>query len=72
MATVKVGINGFGRIARVVLRSLETRETDIEVRAINVLNANLDRMVYMLPGRDQSRRRRHFHQRQVYQGLQRG
>lgn len=48
MATVKVGINGFGRIARVVLRSLETRETDIKVRAINVRNANLDRMVYML------------------------
>lgn len=48
METVKVGINGFGRIARVVLRSLETRETNIEVRAINVRNANLDRMVYML------------------------
>lgn len=48
MATVKVGINGFGRIARVVLRSLETRETNIEVCAVNVHNANLDRMVYML------------------------
>ena len=34
MATEKVGINGSYRIARVVLRSLETRETDIEVRAI--------------------------------------
>ena len=48
MATVKVGINGFGRIARVVLRSLESRETDLEIRAINVRNADLDRMVYQL------------------------
>lgn len=48
METVKVGINGFGRIARVVLRSLETRETNIEVRGINVRNADLDRMVYLL------------------------
>lgn len=48
MATVKVGINGFGRIARVVLRSLESRDTDLQVCAINVRNANLDRMVYML------------------------
>ena len=48
MASVKVGINGFGRIARVVLRSLESRETSLQVCAINVRNANLDRMVYML------------------------
>ena len=45
---IKVGINGFGRIARVVLRSLESRETSLQVCAINVRNANLDRMVYML------------------------
>ena len=48
MATVKVGINGFGRIARVVLRSLEVRKTDLEIVALNVRNADLDRMVYLL------------------------
>ena len=48
MSRIKVGINGFGRIARVVLRSLESRETSLQVCAINVRNANLDRMVYML------------------------
>ena len=29
MGKIKVGINGFGRIARVILRSLEMRDTDI-------------------------------------------
>lgn len=44
---VKVGINGFGRIARVILRILEERDTDIEVCGINVRNADLDRMAYL-------------------------
>ena len=46
--SVKVGINGFGRIARVILRSLEERDTDIEICGINVRNADLKRMAYMM------------------------
>ncbi len=45
---VKVGINGFGRIGRVIMRILETRDTDIEVCAINVRNADIKRMAYMM------------------------
>ncbi|MBO6164657.1 MAG: type I glyceraldehyde-3-phosphate dehydrogenase [Lachnospiraceae bacterium] len=43
---VKVGINGFGRIARVILRILEERDTDIEVCAVNLRNADIARMAY--------------------------
>jgi glyceraldehyde 3-phosphate dehydrogenase len=35
--TIRIGINGFGRIGRNVLRSLWARETDLEVAAINDL-----------------------------------
>ena len=45
---VKVGINGFGRIARVILRILEERDTDIEVCAINLRNADISRMAYQM------------------------
>ncbi len=45
---VKVGINGFGRIARVILRILEERDNDIEVCAINLRNADLKRMAYQM------------------------
>ena len=45
---VKVGINGFGRIARVILRILEERDTDIEVCAINLRNADIKRMAYQM------------------------
>jgi glyceraldehyde 3-phosphate dehydrogenase len=44
--TVKVGINGFGRIGRLVLRSAHNR-SDIEVVAINDL-ISVDYMAYML------------------------
>lgn len=44
---IKVGINGFGRIGRVILRILEERETDIEVVGINLHNASLERMAYL-------------------------
>lgn len=48
MDKVKVGINGYGRIARVILRITELRETDIEVCGINVHNADTERMAYQL------------------------
>ena len=44
---VKVGINGFGRIGRLVLRYALTRN-DVEVVAINDPFIDLDYMVYML------------------------
>lgn len=45
---VKVGINGFGRIARVIMRILEERDTDIEVCGINLRNADIKRMAYQM------------------------
>ena len=45
--SIKVGINGFGRIARVMLRSLEDRRDDLEICAINVRNADFKRMAYL-------------------------
>ncbi len=45
---VKVGINGFGRIARVIMRILEERDTDIEVCAINLRSADIKRMAYQM------------------------
>lgn len=44
--TIKVGINGFGRIGRLVLRAATTRD-DIEVVAINDL-LDIDYIAYML------------------------
>lgn len=48
MGKIKVGINGFGRIARVILRSLEMRDTDIEICGINIHNADYARMAYQV------------------------
>ena len=44
---VKVGINGFGRIGRLVLRASLTRD-DIQVVAINDPAISVDYMVYMM------------------------
>ena len=44
---IKVGINGFGRIGRVVLRILADR-TDFEVCGINLRKADLEYMEYMV------------------------
>ena len=46
MGKIKVGINGYGRIARCILRSLEMRDTDIEIVGINVHSADTERMAY--------------------------
>ena len=45
--SIKVGIRGFGRIGRVVIRAAMDME-DIEIAGINVRNADLDYLVYML------------------------
>ena len=45
---IKVGINGFGRIARIIIRSLELRDTDIEVVAVNLHQADNEEMDYQL------------------------
>ena len=47
MAIAKIGINGFGRIGRLVLRAALSQE-GVEVVAINDPFMNLDYMVYML------------------------
>ncbi len=46
MGKIRVGINGFGRIGRVILRSLALRNTNIEVDAINIHHADHERMAY--------------------------
>lgn len=46
MSKVKIGINGFGRIGRLVFRAAEERD-DVEVVAINDL-VDVDYMAYML------------------------
>ena len=45
---IKTGINGFGRIARIIVRSLTMRETDVNLIAINVHNADHNKMAYQL------------------------
>lgn len=45
---IKVGINGFGRIGRVVFRVLMQRKDQFELCGINLRNAELDYMVYQL------------------------
>ena len=44
---IRVGINGFGRIARVIIRAIQERP-EFEIRAINVRSEDHDYMVYML------------------------
>ena len=44
---IKIGISGFGRIARVVLRAAMDMP-EIEIAGINKRNADLDYMLYML------------------------
>ncbi len=45
---LKIGINGFGRIGRLVLRALlEKNETDLEVLAINDLGS-LEQNIHLL------------------------
>lgn len=44
---IKVGINGFGRIGRVVFRAVQQQE-DIELAAINIRNADIEYIAYMM------------------------
>ncbi len=44
---VKIGINGFGRIAGAVLRAA-ANDPEVDIRGINVRNANIEYMAYML------------------------
>lgn len=45
---IKVGINGFGRIGRVVFRVLMQRQDEFELCGINLRNAEPDYMAYQL------------------------
>ncbi len=44
---IKIGINGFGRISRVVIRAVQDIN-DIEIAGINIRNADLDYLAYMI------------------------
>ncbi len=46
MSKIKIGINGFGRIGRMVLRASLERD-DVDVVAINDL-LNIDHLAYLL------------------------
>ena len=45
---IKVGINGFGRIGRVVFRILMSKPEEFELCGINLRNANIEDMIYMI------------------------
>ena len=45
---IKVGINGFGRIGRVVLRIMIEHPEQFDICGINLRKADLDYMVYMI------------------------
>ena len=45
---IKVGINGFGRIGRVVLRIMIEHPEQFYICGINLRKADLDYMVYMI------------------------
>lgn len=45
---IKVGINGFGRIGRVVFRLLMERADEFQLCGINLRNADIPHMVYMV------------------------
>lgn len=46
--SIKVGINGFGRIGRLVMRILSERTDEYELCGINLRNADIEYMVYMI------------------------
>ena len=45
---IKIGINGFGRISRIILRIAAAEPEKFEISAINYRNVDLDYMVYMI------------------------
>ena len=45
---IQVGINGFGRIGRVVLRIMMERPETFDICGINLRKADVDYMVYMI------------------------
>jgi glyceraldehyde 3-phosphate dehydrogenase len=45
---IRIGINGFGRISRVVIRIAAQDPDNFQIAAINYRNVDLDYMVYML------------------------
>lgn len=44
---IKIGINGFGRIGRLVMRIVSERPQEFELCGINLRNADIEYMVYM-------------------------
>jgi glyceraldehyde 3-phosphate dehydrogenase len=49
MSTVRLGINGFGRIGRLVFRaSMASKDTNSRVMAINDPSKSIDYLIYLL------------------------
>lgn len=46
---ITIGINGFGRIGRVAFRIAINQPEKFKICGINVRNADLDYMIYMIP-----------------------
>lgn len=45
---MKLGINGFGRIGRVIFRAVVAQPEKFELRGISVRNADIDYLIYMI------------------------
>lgn len=45
---IKIGVNGFGRISRVIIRIAAEEPEKFDIAAINYRNVDLDYMIYML------------------------
>ena len=77
--TVRVGINGFGRIGRNFFRAVAASGADIEIVGVNDLTDNAalahllkyDSILGRLDGDVTSTRRRDRRERQVLQGVRR-
>ncbi len=48
MARVRIGINGFGRIGRIVFRALASRKNEFEVVGVNNFPFDLKALAYLL------------------------
>lgn len=46
--SIKVGVNGFGRIGRVCVRIMSEKPDEFDIRAINLRKADIPHMVYLL------------------------
>ena len=46
--SIRIGINGYGRISRIIIRIAAAEPDKFEIAAINYRDVDLDYMIYML------------------------